>query len=186
MRRATPPAVSAGSARSTRSLWNAIETLAYCSSGTGPTSEVSTSTRHASKHRTDRCSEPDNRMLVVDVTSVFDAPDGRKHCLGETPCENSTDIQSQRGREAARAPLDGTVIDKQIRAFDRISKPSSELELDFADDAFGIDRQPAASVVENDVVVLQVAVQQARSTLRGAKISVHLCGFVQQISRNPN
>ena len=48
---------------------------------------------------------------------------------------------------------------------------ASDLVGGLANDALGVDRDPAAAIVGEDVVVVQVAVQQPARTLRAGEIA---------------
>ena len=102
--------------------------------------------------------------------SVLQRPDRREDGLGEAPAQDPLALESQTLRQDAQAPLDDSRIREDLRRGDRVAKGRADLVGALAQDALRIDRQPAALLVVEDIVVVQVAVQQQPRALRGRKL----------------
>ena len=94
-------------------------------------------------------------------------------------------IELQPGGEDVDASLESGQVGDDSGQLLRISKSRANLELDFTDDSLWINRLPATPVVEQDVVVMQVAVQQSRMRLRCAQFGVDPRALKYETARNP-
>ena len=95
------------------------------------------------------------------VGAVLDDPDRRQHGLSKRPSKHARGVEPELIRILANAPLYCVRRHEQGRNFPRISQRRADLVLDLTNDSLGIDREPAAPLVEENIGVLKVSMKQA-------------------------
>ena len=98
-------------------------------------------------------------MIVSNDHSVFAQPDDRQHRLRKCPPQNSIGVQLQSIGKAFNSSLDCSWLQEHFRVLNWISKGRANLILRFAQHTFGVDGQPSSLRIEQDVTVMEVAMQ---------------------------
>lgn len=79
--------------------------------------------------------------------------------MRESPLESSLGVERQQPSQDFEATFDSSAVCEQIWLFARISQEGADFIFQFTDDAFRIDSYPAPALIEEHVVVLEIAVQ---------------------------
>ena len=137
------------------------------------------------QHRPNRRRQPQHRCVRLDGETVLEAPDRGQHCLRKAPLEGSREVDVQAARQPSQPSLDYRRRDEEVRPLERIAKRGADLELDFSNDAFRVDRQPATRSIEQHVVVVEITVQQLSLTLRRLERQEAAVGFRDEARGNP-
>jgi hypothetical protein len=85
--------------------------------------------------------------------------------LSECPPQEAIAVACRSFANDLHPSLDDRRHGKPRYVLRRISQRSTEFVARFAHDAFGIDREPAAALVIEDVVMVEIAMQEPASTL---------------------
>jgi hypothetical protein len=86
--------------------------------------------------------------------------------------------------EAPNPALDSCRLGEQLGPLIRIAKGSPDFVLEFADDTSRVDGEPSTLPIQKHIVVMQVAVEEARCGLRRTQLGVHVLRSLEKRLRN--
>lgn len=102
---------------------------------------------------------------VGEVEAILNRPDAGEDGLGKAPAADNRSVKSKTFRELVDPASDDLAwIGHPEQTGDRVVEKSPEVVARFTDDTFRINRQPSGPLRRKNVVVVQVAMQQVRTT----------------------
>ena len=107
----------------------------------------------------------------IDGKTIFYQPDGREHGLCKSPGQRPLVINGQVGCIPSEPSFD---VSRGSKLFTRIAEAGPKFVRQLAYDAFGIDGDPAALCIKQNVGMVKVTVKKLRIALGGAKRCVYL------------